>query len=46
MTSEQEELLKKASKSSKAAAMLLAGGYPGFAVSRAYYTMFYCNFIG
>lgn len=41
MTLEQKELIQKASKSLKAATVLLAEGFPGFAVSRAYYTMFY-----
>ena len=41
MTSEQRELIQKASQSLKAATLLLAEGFPGFAVSRAYYSMFY-----
>ncbi len=41
MTDEQKELLQKAQKSLAAARLLLANGYPDYAVSRAYYTMFY-----
>ncbi len=41
MTQDQEELLEKAKESLEAARLLLAGGFPGFATSRAYYSMFY-----
>lgn len=41
MTNEQQELLQKAQKSLAAAKLLLANGYPEYAISRAYYTMFY-----
>jgi uncharacterized protein (UPF0332 family) len=41
MTEDQRDLLAKARKSILAAEMLLANGFPGFAVSRAYYAMFY-----
>jgi uncharacterized protein (UPF0332 family) len=41
MTPIQNELLHKARQSLKAANLLLAEGFPGFAVSRAYYAMFY-----
>lgn len=41
MTTEQQELIQKATQSLKAATLLLAEGFPGFAVSRAYYSMFY-----
>ena len=41
MTSDQEELIEKAQRSVAAAGILLEEGYPGFAVSRAYYAMFY-----
>ena len=41
MTDEQRELLEKARLSLAAARHLLLGGYPDFAASRAYYTMFY-----
>ncbi|MFB3789136.1 MAG: HEPN domain-containing protein [bacterium] len=41
MTPEQQDLIRKASKSLEAAALLLSHGFPGFAVSRAYYSMFY-----
>ncbi len=41
MTDEQQELLQKAHKSLAAAKLLLANGYPEYAISRAYYTMFY-----
>jgi len=41
VTPDQEELLGKARESLEAARLLLSGGFPGFAVSRAYYAMFY-----
>jgi uncharacterized protein (UPF0332 family) len=41
VTPDQEELLSKAAESLKAAHLLLEGGFPGFAASRAYYAMFY-----
>lgn len=41
MTPDQEELLGKAKESLNAARLLLSGGFPGFAASRAYYAMFY-----
>jgi uncharacterized protein (UPF0332 family) len=41
MTGDQLDLLKKARNSLAAARLLLDGGFPQFAVSRAYYTMFY-----
>jgi uncharacterized protein (UPF0332 family) len=41
MTPDQEELLTKAQQSLEAAKLLLEGGFPGFAASRAYYAMFY-----
>jgi len=41
MTDEQQKLLQKAQKSLAAAKLLLANGYPEYAISRAYYTMFY-----
>lgn len=41
MTSEQEALLKKARQSVEAARVLMAEGFLAFAVSRAYYAMFY-----
>jgi len=41
MTEDQQELLEEARESISAAALLLGGGYPGYAVSRAYYAMFY-----
>ena len=41
MTEDQRELLQKAASSLSAAKLLLEGGYPDFAASRAYYTMFY-----
>jgi uncharacterized protein (UPF0332 family) len=41
MTDEQQELLQKAQKSLAAAKLLLTNGYPEYAISRAYYTMFY-----
>ena len=41
MTSAQLNLLAKARQSLSAAKLMLDGGYPGYAASRAYYTMFY-----
>jgi len=41
MTSDQRELLIKAHESIEAAKLLLQAGFPGFAVARAYYAMFY-----
>lgn len=41
MTPEQEALLLKAERSTKAARLLTANGMHDFAVSRAYYAMFY-----
>ena len=41
MTDDQRELLEQARDSVSAARLLLEGGYPGFAASRAYYAMFY-----
>lgn len=41
MTEEQQELLEEARDSIGAARLLLSGGYPGYAASRAYYAMFY-----
>lgn len=41
MNDDQRELLQKAVSSLSAAKLLLKGGYPDFAASRAYYTMFY-----
>lgn len=41
MSLDQEELLLKAQESINAAKLLLEGGFAGFAVSRAYYAMFY-----
>ncbi|MDB9496031.1 HEPN domain-containing protein [Spirulina major CS-329] len=41
MNNEQQELLLKAQQSLEAAKLLLANNYPDYAVSRAYYTMFY-----
>ena len=41
MSPDQEELVAKARESIKAAQLLLSGGFPGFAASRAYYAMFY-----
>ena len=38
-----EEILKKAQESLEAAKLLLKRGFYGFALSRAYYTMFYCS---
>lgn len=42
MTEEQRALLAKARASNDAARLLLDSGYADFAVSRAYYAMFYC----
>ncbi len=41
MTSAQLNLLLKARQSLAAAKLMLDGGYPDYAASRAYYTMFY-----
>lgn len=41
MTEDQRELLEEARDSIGAAGLLLDGGYPGYAASRAYYAMFY-----
>ncbi len=41
MTDEQLELLLKARQSLSAARLLLENGYPDYAASRAYYSMFY-----
>lgn len=41
MTEDQLELLLKARQSLSAARVLLDTGYPDYAASRAYYTMFY-----
>jgi uncharacterized protein (UPF0332 family) len=41
VTEDQEDLLQQATDSIAAARLLLDGGYPGFAASRAYYAMFY-----
>jgi uncharacterized protein (UPF0332 family) len=41
MSDEQQELLLKAQQSLDAANLLLCNDYPDYAVSRAYYTMFY-----
>jgi uncharacterized protein (UPF0332 family) len=41
MTADQRELLEEARDSISAATLLLNGGYPGYAASRAYYAMFY-----
>lgn len=41
MTPDQEELLRMARESLNASRLLLEGGFPRFAASRAYYTMFY-----
>ena len=40
--SEYRDMLEKAEKSLDAAKTLLRDGFYGFALSRAYYTMFYC----
>ncbi len=41
MTQEQDALIKKAGKSLDAAELLISKSYHDFAVSRAYYSMFY-----
>ena len=41
MTDDQLELLKKARDSLSAATLLLDSGFPGYAASRAYFSMFY-----
>ena len=41
MTEDQQELLEEARDSIGAARLLLSSGYPGYAASRAYYSMFY-----
>jgi uncharacterized protein (UPF0332 family) len=41
MTDDQLDLLQEARDSVSAAKLLLGGGYPGYAASRAYYAMFY-----
>ena len=41
MTEAQLDLLLKAGESLSAARSLLSSGYPGYAASRAYYSMFY-----
>ncbi len=41
MTEDQQELIEEARDSILAATLLLNGGYPGYAASRAYYAMFY-----
>jgi uncharacterized protein (UPF0332 family) len=41
MTEDLQELLEEARESISAASLLLEGGYPGYAVSRTYYAMFY-----
>ncbi|MEP0885686.1 HEPN domain-containing protein [Trichocoleus sp. ST-U3] len=41
MTEDQLELLLKAWQSLSAARLLLDNGFPDYATSRAYYTMFY-----
>jgi len=41
MTEDQKDLLEEARDSIAAADLLLAGGFQGYAVSRAYYAMFY-----
>ncbi|MDD5349086.1 MAG: HEPN domain-containing protein [Chthoniobacteraceae bacterium] len=42
MTSDQQGFLEKSRRSIDAAKELLKGDFPEFAVSRAYYAMFYC----
>ena len=44
MNEEIENLMLKAQQSLEASRLLLEGGYPDFAVARAYYTMFYLGF--
>ena len=46
MTEDQKDLLEEARESISAADLLLMGGYPGYAVSRAYYAMFYLSIAG
>ena len=41
MNKERDNLIIKAEQSLKASLLLLEGGYPDFAIARAYYTMFY-----
>lgn len=41
MNPDQKDLLQKAGRSIQPAKVLMAEGFPGFAVSRAYYAMFY-----
>ena len=41
MTDEQRELLLKAQQSIEAAKLLLSKNFTGYAISRAYYSMFY-----
>ena len=41
MTEDQKDLLEEARDSIAAADLLLTGGFQGYAVSRAYYAMFY-----
>jgi uncharacterized protein (UPF0332 family) len=41
MTEDQKDLLEEARDSISAADLLLTGGFQGYAVSRAYYAMFY-----
>lgn len=41
MTAAQQQLVQDAGNSLAAARLLLDGGYPGYAASRAYYMMFY-----
>jgi len=41
MTNARSNLLREARNSLQAAILLHSNGYPGFAASRAYYTMFY-----
>jgi uncharacterized protein (UPF0332 family) len=41
VTEEQRQLVVQARDSLEAARLLLEAGYPGFAASRAYYSMFY-----
>jgi len=41
MNKERDNLIIKAEQSLNASQLLLEGGYPDFAIVRAYYTMFY-----
>lgn len=41
MNKERDNLIIKAEQSLNASQLLLGGGYPDFAIARAYYTMFY-----